>query len=174
MLALHARVTVGSRDARGGFEGLQAVLGWAWQRGRDIPVRRCNRMHEATGRDRANPPGGGISARAGVVRSPQRTSSGELIYPAARSNIRCSTSAAMSHVSHASNGKPVGPFHSSGGSEQIAPPCPFCDSADTVVIGHDGAHGAITLCRCNACRTSGPKQFQTNPIRWSRHRVPLS
>ena len=61
-----------------------------------------------------------------------------------------------------------------GGSKQIAPPCPFCDSADTVVIGHDGAHGAITLCRCNACRTSGPKQFQTNPIRWSRHRVPLS
>jgi hypothetical protein len=49
------------------------------------------------------------------------------------------------------------PFTAFRTAEQRAPPCPFCESEDTVVIGHNGVLGAITLCRCNTCRTEWPE-----------------
>ena len=65
--------------------------------------------------------------------------------------------------SNAPTGRPLGHFTPLARREQIAPPCPFCDSADTVVIGHNGAHGTITLCRCNACRNEWPETISDDP-----------
>ena len=45
---------------------------WARDRGRDPRVRGRDRMHQATGRDRAESPGRRVSARAVAFGSPQR------------------------------------------------------------------------------------------------------
>lgn len=42
-------------------------------------------------------------------------------------------------------------------AEPLAPPCPFCQSENTRVIGHNGILGAITLCRCNTCLEEWPE-----------------
>ena len=44
-----------------------------------------------------------------------------------------------------------------------APPCPFCQSHDTEVIGHNGVLGAITLCRCKACSNEWPEAITEDP-----------
>jgi hypothetical protein len=48
-------------------------------------------------------------------------------------------------------------------AERHAPPCPFCNPEDTIVVGHDGIHGAITLCRCNKCRGEWPETVADDP-----------
>ena len=46
-----------------------------------------------------------------------------------------------------------------------APPCPFCQSEDTVILGHNGMHGTIDLCRCNTCREEWPEEGSGDPDR---------
>ena len=49
------------------------------------------------------------------------------------------------------------PYTAFFAAEQRAPPCPYCESEETVVVGHNGIHGAITLCRCNTCQNEWPE-----------------
>jgi hypothetical protein len=79
----------------------------------------------------------------------------EQLYWSRRGDVACALARAAQESP--ARTKDIVIVHSFLVAAQPAPACPYCDSEDTIVVRRNGAHGAISVCRCNKCLSEWPE-----------------